>query len=78
MVLGLGILVLAAAAGAASAAIAVPADLPNRTDQGEIRFRWALVREAGTVRAVGLAETPNRVVSWARVALFGVDGKVAS
>ena len=74
MVLGLGILVLGAVAGVAGAAIAVPADLPNRTDQGEVRFRWALVRESGTVRAVGLAETPNRVVSWVRVALFGVDG----
>jgi hypothetical protein len=81
--IALGALVLAtlgAAACAATAAIAIPSDLPNRTDQGEFHFRWALVREAGTVRAVGWADTPNRVVAWARVALLGVDqnGRVVS
>ncbi len=80
MVLGLGVLVLGTAACTARAPIAIPADLPNRTDQGEFRFRWALLREPDTVRAVGLAEAPSRVVAWARVALFGVDrdGRVVS
>lgn len=80
IVLGLGILMLGAATSSARSAIAVPADLPNRTDQGEFRLRWALVREPSTVRAVGLAESPRRIVSWARVALFGVDqgGRVVS
>jgi hypothetical protein len=78
--LGLGVLLLGTATSSARSAIAVPADLPNRTDQGEFHLRWALVREPDTVRAVGLAESPSRVVSWARVALFGVDrgGRVVS
>ena len=78
--LGLGVLVLGTVACAGGVQLAIPAELPNRTDQGEFRFRWALVREPDTVRAVGLAESPNRLVSWARVALFGVDrdGRVVS
>jgi hypothetical protein len=73
-------LFLGAVTGAASAPLAIPSDLPNRTDQGEFHFRWALVREPGAVRAVGLAEAPTRVVAWVRVALFGVDrdGRVVS
>jgi hypothetical protein len=80
IVLGLAVLLTGAAAGAASAPFPIPSDLPNRTDQGEFHFRWALIREPGSVRAVGLADTPNRVVTWARVALFGVDrsGRVVS
>jgi hypothetical protein len=80
MVLALCVLVLGTGACSTGPPIAVPADLPNRTDQGEFRFRWALVREAATVRAVGLAESPSRVVSWATLALFGVDrdGRVVS
>lgn len=80
IVLGVAALLLGAATGAASAPLAIPSDLPNRTDQGEFHFRWALVREPGVVRAVGLAEAPTRVVAWARVALFGVDrhGRVVS
>jgi hypothetical protein len=71
---------LGTVAGAASAPFVMPTDLPNVTEQGEFRFRWALVQEPGVVRAVGQAETPNRVVTWARVALFGVnrDGRVVS
>jgi hypothetical protein len=78
--LGLVILALGAAACAASSAIAIPADLPNRTDQGQFHFRWALIREPAMVRAVGLAESPTRIVSWAKLALFGVDrdGRVVS
>jgi hypothetical protein len=78
--LGLLMLALGTAAGPASSAIVIPSELPNRTDQGEFHFRWALVREPARVRAVGLADTPNRVVAWARVGLFGVDrnGRVVS
>jgi hypothetical protein len=62
------------------ASIALPADLPNRTDHGQFRLRWALVREPTTVRAVGLMESPTRPVPWATLALFGVDrdGRVVS
>jgi hypothetical protein len=78
--LGLVILALGAAACAASSAIAIPADLPNRTDQGQFHFRWALIREPAMVRAAGLAESPTRIISWAKLALFGVDrdGRVVS
>jgi hypothetical protein len=68
------------AACAASAAISLPADLPNHTDQGEFRLRWALEPGPATVRAVGLIESPSRAVPWATLALFGVDrdGRVVS
>lgn len=80
LVLGLTLGLLGLGTGATGAPLAIPSDLPNRTDQGEFHFRWALVREPGVVRAVGLAEAPTRVVAWARVALFGVDrnGRVVS
>jgi hypothetical protein len=80
LALGLMILVLGAAACTASSAIAITTDLPNRSDQGQLHFRWALIREPAMVRAVGLAESPTRIVSWATVALFGVDreGRVVS
>jgi hypothetical protein len=70
----------AGGAGGAGAAIAIPSELPNRTYQGEFQFRWALVRETGTVRAVGWADASNRIVAWVRVALLGVDqnGRVVS
>jgi len=74
------ILFLGAAAWASSGPISVPADLPNRTDQVGLQIRWALVHDPATVRAVGLAESPNRDVSWTRLALFGVDrsGRIVS
>jgi hypothetical protein len=80
LTLSLCVLFLGAAAWASSGAIDVPADLPNRTDQVGLRLRWALVREPATVRAVGLAASPNRDVSWTRIALFGVDrsGRIVS
>ena len=80
MGMSLWILALGTAACAASSPIAVPADLPNRTDLGDVRLRWALVQEPGTVRAVGVAESPNRVVSRTTLGLFGVDqdGRVVS
>ena len=56
--------------------VEVPAALPNTTEEQFVTLRWALVREAGTVRAVGRAE--SAVVQWdARVALEGVDGQGA-
>ena len=67
------ILLAGTAQCATSAPISVPADLPNRTDQAGLQLRWALVREPETVRAVGLAESPNRNVSWTRLGLYGVD-----
>jgi hypothetical protein len=65
---------------AASGAISVPGDLPNRSDQAGLQLRWALIREEGGVRAVGLVESPNRNVSWTRLGLYGVDrsGRIVS
>jgi hypothetical protein len=76
----LGVLVLGAGTWAASASISVPADLPNRTDQAGLQLRWALVRDSAGVRAVGLAESPNRSVSWTRLGLYGLDrdGRIVS
>lgn len=79
----LGLVVLGPGTVACTAArspIALPADLPNRTDQWGLQFRWALLREPTTVRAVGLIEAPSGVVPWSTLALFGVDsdGRVVS
>jgi hypothetical protein len=73
-------LALLSAACASSAPLAVPADLPNRTEQWGYTFRWALDREPAAVRAVGVMESTSRPVPWATVALFGVDagGRVVS
>jgi hypothetical protein len=67
---------LVAAGGCASQPrTEVPASLPNTTQQDFLTFRWALVREAGRVRAVGTA-TPSGRQEWdATVALEGVDSK---
>jgi hypothetical protein len=74
------VLLLGTEGWAASASINVPADLPNRTDQGGLRIRWALVRDSAAVRAVGMAESPNRDVSWTRLGLYGLDrsGRIVS
>jgi hypothetical protein len=79
IVLGFGVLVLGTAACTARSPIAIPADLPNHTDQGGFHFRWTLLQEPTTVRAVGLIES-SRIVPWATLALFGVDrdGRVVS
>ena len=71
---------LSAACTSGGAPLAVPADLPNRTEQSGITFRWALARDPATVRAVGVMEPGSRPVPWATVALFGVDagGRVVS
>jgi hypothetical protein len=57
MGVSLWVLVLGTAAWAASSSIVVPADLPNRSDLGDVRLRWALIQDPGTVRA---GEWPNR------------------
>jgi hypothetical protein len=50
------------------------AALPNTTEEQFLTLRWALIREAGAVRAVGGAE--SAVLQWdATVALEGVDGR---
>lgn len=72
-------LVLATALVVASCAsqprIEVPASLPNTLQADFLTFRWALVHEDGTVRAVGTA-TPSGRQEWdATVALEGVDSK---
>ncbi len=67
-------LALLTAACATPAPLAIPADLPNRTDQWGFSFRWALAREPTTVRAAGVMESSSRVIPWSTVALFGVDG----
>jgi hypothetical protein len=78
-VAGLAALGLGPGACAVPAPAAIPAELPNRTDQGEFHLRWALLREPDLVRAVGRAET-GRVVAWATLGLLGVDrdGRVVS
>jgi len=80
MGVSLWVLVLGTAAWAASSSIVIPADLPNRSDLGDVRLRWALIQDPGTVRAVGVAESPNRVVSRTTLELFGADreGRVVS
>jgi hypothetical protein len=74
------VLALGTAACTANSRIAVPAELPNRTELGDVQTRWALVQEPGAVRAVGIAESPNRFVSRTTVGLVGVDanGRVVS
>jgi hypothetical protein len=55
--------------------IAVPPDLPETTREQFLTLRWALVRESGSVRAVGVAE-PTSGGHWdATVALEGLDGQ---
>jgi len=73
-------LALLSAACAGGAPLAIPADLPNRSDQGGFTFRWALAQEPDSVRAAGVMESRTRPVPWATVALFGVDagGRVVS
>jgi hypothetical protein len=67
---------LAAAGGCATQPrIEVPASLPNTTQADFLTFRWALVREGGTVRAVGTVSPSGRQEWDATVALEGVDSK---
>ena len=68
-------LVVAGGCAAPQPRTEVPASLPNTTQADFLTFRWALVREAGTVRAVGTAVPSGRQEWDATVALEGVDSK---
>lgn len=65
---------------AAPTRIAVPSNLPIQTNVDFFYFRWALEREAGQVRAVGLVET--RVTSFSALTLelrgLDRDGRIVS
>ena len=71
---------LVAGGCAAPARIAVPPSLPNTTHEQFLALRWALVRETGQVRAVGLADGSSGGQWDATVALEGLDsqGRVVS
>jgi hypothetical protein len=75
----LGLLVAGALVAAGGCApqprIVVPSTLPNTTREQFLTLRWALVREGGTVRAVGMAE-PSGGLEWdATLELEGVDAQ---
>jgi hypothetical protein len=66
---------LSALAGcAAPARTAVPADLPYTAREQAFELRWALQREAGAVRAIGLARTLANQEAQLTLGLFGLDG----
>jgi hypothetical protein len=66
---------LVAGGCAAPARIAVPPSLPNTTHEQFLALRWALVREPGRVRAVGLADAASGGQWDATVALEGLDSQ---
>jgi hypothetical protein len=71
------VLALALAGGGCAEAsrIDVPSTLPNLTREDFLTLRWALQREGGTARAVGLAE-PSTGTQWdATLDLYGLDGE---
>ena len=73
----LALLIGATAAGGCGGAprIDVPSTLPNVTRQDFLTLRWALSREGGIARAVGVAEGSGGT-SWdAVLALYGLDGR---
>lgn len=82
----LAILAILSLAGAALAGCAgptrpaVPAELPHLAREQGFELRWALERDAGAVRAIGLARTLAHLEAQLTVALFGVDagGRIAS
>ena len=73
-------LVLLAGACAAPSRIEVPPELPNTTREQFLTLRWALVREAGRVRAVGRAQSSMGIEWDAALELLGLDvqGRVVS
>jgi len=75
----LGVVLLATACAAPSR-IEVPAELPNTTQEQFLTLRWALVREAGRVRAVGMAQSSMGIEWDAALELLGLDaqGRVVS
>jgi hypothetical protein len=66
---------LVAGGCAAPARIAVPPSLPNTTHEQFLALRWALVREPGRVRAVGLADAASGGQWDATVALEELDSQ---
>jgi hypothetical protein len=75
----LGVVLLASACAAPSR-IEVPPELPNTTQEQFLTLRWALVREAGRVRAVGTAQSSMGIEWDAALELLGLDaqGRVVS
>lgn len=75
----LGVVLLASACAAPSR-IEVPPELPNTTQEQFLTLRWALVREAGRVRAVGMAQSSMGIEWDAALELLGLDaqGRVVS
>ncbi len=72
--------VLLASACAAPSRIEVPPELPNTTQEQFLTLRWALVREAGRVRALGMAQSSMGIEWDAALELLGLDaqGRVVS
>jgi hypothetical protein len=67
--------VLLATACAAPSRIEVPSELPNTTREQFLTLRWALVREAGRVRAVGTAQSSMGIEWDAALELLGLDAQ---
>jgi hypothetical protein len=68
-------LAVAALVGCASSTrVAVPAELPHTAREQGFEFRWALERDPGTIRAVGLARSLAHLEAQFTLALFGLDG----
>jgi hypothetical protein len=72
--------VLLVAGCGVSSGIQVPPELPNTTQEQFLTLRWALVREAGRVRAVGTAQSSMGIEWDANLELLGLDaqGRVVS
>jgi hypothetical protein len=58
----------------------VPSTLPNVTQQDFLTLRWALQRESGTARAVGVAQASTGTGWDAVLDLYGLDrdGRIVS
>ena len=69
------VLTLALAGGGCAGAsrIDVPSTLPNVTREDFLTLRWALQREGGTARAVGIAEASSGPGWDAVFDLYGLD-----
>jgi hypothetical protein len=65
---------------AGASRLEVPSTLPNITHQDFLTLRWALQREAGTARAVGIAEASTGTHWDAVLDLYGLDreGRIVS
>ena len=68
------IVAFGAVACAGARAIDVPSTLPNVTRQEFLTLRWALLRQDGVARAVGLAESTGGGQWDASLDLLGLDG----